>query len=262
MASRSSRFFLFLSVAAPLALTGCGAPPPLYAPRYHGPTPPYYYVRRGDTLYSIGRRFGVDHRKIARWNDIENPSSLELSQRLRLIPPDGQSGDGGGDTGGRRGRDGGGSGTDSQDVTTKEMPKVEKVAVQGQAEAGGPGGWLWPVSGRIIRSYDPEGRSRSNGIDIAAPSGAEVRAAAPGQVVYAGDGLRGYGNLVIIRHGGGFLTTYAYNRENLVAEDDTVDAGQPVARVGKTGAAKQHSLHFEVRRRTDPIDPLQVLPDR
>jgi lipoprotein NlpD len=80
--------------------------------------------------------------------------------------------------------------------------------------------------------------------------------------VYSGDGLRGYGNLVIIRHGGGYITTYAYNRVNLVAEDDSVEAGDVVARVGETGAATEPSLHFEVRRRTEPIDPLKVLPER
>jgi len=249
---------LFLS--ALLFLSGCGAPPPLYAPRYHGPVPEYYHVRRGDTLYSIGQRFGVDHQQIMLWNDIGDPGNLRLGQRLRLQPPPGQ---------------GGGSGTgEAGSVATKQAPRVDKVAVggSGQSQGGGdgrasagsqgpaPGDWRWPLQGRIIKEFGGEGRDPSNGIDIAANPGTEVRAASGGKVVYSGDGLRGYGNLVIIRHTGGYITTYAYNRVNLVGEDETVEAGDVVARAGETGAASEASLHFEVRHRTEPIDPLRVLP--
>jgi lipoprotein NlpD len=246
---------LFLGVL--LLLAGCGAPP-LYAPRYHGPTPDTYQVRRGDTLYSIGQRFGIDHQQIMLWNDIRDPGNLQLGQRLRLTAPPGQAG-----------------GADPE-VATKRQPRVGKVTVgkggtrerSGGGETasaptgGAPDGWRWPLSGRIIQRFGGDGRERSNGIDIAAAAGTEVRAAAAGKVVYSGNGLRGYGNLVIIRHGGGYITTYAYNRVNLVAEDDEVAAGDVVARVGQTGAASEESLHFEVRRRTEPIDPLSVLPAR
>jgi len=267
VASRNHRISFILFVAIALSLTGCGSPPPLYAPHYPGPTPEYYHVRRGDTLYSIGQRFGVDYHKIARWNGIHDPSNLELGQRIRLKPPD--SGDGGSRVASGAGeasssRHDGSSG--GPDVPVEHTPKAKKVAMKGGGDllggAQGPSRWHWPVSGPIIRDFAPRGRSRNNGIDIAAPKGAKVLAAAAGKVVYSGNGLRGYGNLVIIRHGGGFLTTYAYNEENLVKEDEDVKAGEPVALVGRTGAAKRFSLHFEVRRRTKPVNPLEVLPDR
>lgn len=239
-----------LAILAPLLalllLTGCGAPP-LYAPRYHGPTPEYYQVRRGDTLYSIGQRFGIDHQKIMLWNDIRDPGRLQLGARLRLRPPEGGSGGQG-------------------DARADSRPAADgSDARKGAAlpPAGvGPETWRWPLSGRVAKPFGGDGRDRNNGIDIAAAAGTEVRAAAPGKVVYSGNGLRGYGNLIIIRHAGGYITTYAYNQVNLVAEDDEVAAGDVVARVGQTGAATEASLHFEVRHRTEPVDPMQVLPDR
>ena len=264
MAERIAPSIVAVLVGAVLLLAGC-APPPLYAPRYHGPTPDYYQVRRGDTLYSIGQRFGVDHQQIMLWNDIRDPGNLQLGQRLRLTSPPGQD-------------------TEPRDVATKSEPRVGKVAVgkssAGESSArpdggstkasggnskslgGAPGAWRWPLEGRVIQRFGGDGREHNNGIDIAASAGTEIRAVAPGQVVYSGDGLRGYGNLVIIRHGGGYITTYAYNQVNLVAEDDTVEAGDVVARVGETGAATETSLHFEVRHRTEPMDPLKVLPSR
>lgn len=259
----------FLPCAFPLIallLAGCGNPPPLYAPHYYGPTPTYYHVRPGETLYSIGQRFGVDHRKIARWSGIDDPGELRLGQKLRLRPPKDSSP-----------ADPAGKGTAGAGETaseSKDSPRAGKVAVEGEPQPGAspanersrdggpPGRWRWPVAGKVVTEFSSGGGRRSNGIDIAAAAGREVKAAASGQVVYSGDGLRGYGNLVIIRHSGEYLTTYAYNRENLVGEDDRVEAGDPVARVGQTGAAERASLHFEVRRRTEPINPLRLLPDR
>jgi len=264
---------LFAFPLIALLLAGCGSPPPLYAPHYHGPTPTYYYVRPGETLYSIGQRFGVDHRKIARWSGVDDPGQLHLGQRLRLRP---RRGNGSpvpaeGETAGRaKGEPAGADGA----AESKESPQAGKVAVAADRERRDrsarsasptgepPGRWRWPVSGEVVTGFSSGGRSRNNGIDIAAPAGSEVRAAASGKVVYSGDGLRGYGNLVIIRHSGDYLTTYAYNRENLVGEDDRVEAGGLVARVGQTGTAEQPALHFDVRRRTEPINPLRVLPDR
>jgi len=228
-------------------------PPPVYAPHYYGPTPTYYQVRRGDTLYSIGQRFGIDHQKIMLWNDIRDPGNLRVGERLRLKPPPGQDG---GTAVASKGEPRAGKAKVSDDSGSASGDRGAKIS--GDA----PGTWQWPVKGRIIKQFGGTRRHRSNGIDIAAAGGTEVHAAASGKVVYSGDGLRGYGNLVILRHSGGYITTYGYNRVNLVAEDDQVEAGQVVARVGETGAASQTSLHFEVRRRTEPIDPLKVLPSR
>jgi len=216
-------------------LAGCG---PSRVPSHTGPTPTFYHVRPGDTLFSIGQRFGVDPDKIQRWNGVEDPTDLKVGSKLRLRP-----------------------------VRVKNGPqaaKAEKAATgQGPPSASlqdGPKEWQWPVGGRILNGF-AKGDQR-NGIDIAAREGSPVRAAADGEVVYSGDGLRGYGNLVILRHQGEFITTYAYNREILVGEGDRVQAGQAIARAGQTGNASEPSLHFEVRHRTEPIDPLRVLPER
>ncbi|SCY65190.1 lipoprotein NlpD [Thiohalorhabdus denitrificans] len=237
-----------------LILAGCGAPP-IQAPSYHGPAPEHYQVRRGDTVYSIAQRFGLDHEAVLAWNDIQDPSRLRTGQRLRLRPPrDANVGDGG--------------------AETKDGPVASKAAVRGGGGEGdvantsgssstaAPGNWRWPLEGPIIQGFDDDGRDRNKGIEIGAPAGTEVRAAADGEVVYSGDGLRGYGNLVIVRHAGGYITAYAYNQANEVAEGDEVAAGDVVARVGSTGSASESSLHFELRRRTDAIDPLRVLPAR
>ena len=280
VAARNLQLALSLALTA-LLLAGCGRPPPLYAPRYYGPPPPHYQVRPGDTLYSIGQRFGVDHRKIARWNDIQDPGELRLGQELRLRPPEGEApsraapgrepeGTHSPDSAGRDG------GSAPRAVEAKEVPRASKVAVadaagngeagengsEGKQENDPPGRWRWPVRGKVVQGFSADGDNPTNGINIAAQAGSEVRAAAAGTVVYSGNGLRGYGNLVIIRHSGNYLTTYGYNRENLVTEDDEVEAGQVVARMGQTGAAERVSLHFEVRRRTEPIDPMRLLPDR
>lgn len=217
-------------------LGGCGPPPG--APSHTGATPTFYHVRPGETLFSIGQRFGVDPDKIQRWNGIEDPGDLQAGRKLRLRPD-----------------------------RVKSGPQASKAARsengQGSASAslpGGPEDWQWPVGGRILNGFS-KGDQR-NGIDIAAREGAPVRAAADGEVVYSGDGLRGYGNLVILRHKGEFITTYAYNREILVGEGDRIEAGQEIAQAGQTGNASEPSLHFEVRHRTEPIDPLRVLPER
>ncbi len=216
-------------------LAGCG---PSRTPSPTGPTPTFYHVRPGDTLFSIGQRFGVDPDNLQRWNGIEDPADLKVGSKLRLRP-----------------------------VRVKNGPqaaKAEKAATgQGSSSVslqGGPEDWQWPAGGRILNGFS-KGDQR-NGIDIAAQGGSPVRAAADGEVVYSGDGLRGYGNLVILRHKGEFITTYAYNREILVGEGERVQAGQEIARAGQTGNASEPSLHFEVRHRTEPIDPLRVLPKR
>ncbi len=218
-------------------LGGCGPLPSPRAPSYSGPSPPVYQVRRGDTLYSIAQRFGMDHRKLKRWNSIRAPASLEVGQKLRLQP-----------------------------VEVKSRPQVEKTGKKAarwerQKPSGGPDRWQWPVKGRI-RHHFSQDKPVNNGIDIAAETGVPVRAAASGTVVYSGDGLHNYGNLVVLRHADRFITTYAYNREILVVEKDWVEAGQVIARVGQTGAATEPSLHFEVRHRTEPINPMRVLPRR
>jgi lipoprotein NlpD len=125
--------------------------------------------------------------------------------------------------------------------------------------AEGPIRWQWPVEGRVLAEFSPERGSK--GIDIDGREGAEVRAAAPGRVVYAGDGLRGYGNLVIVKHNDTLLSAYAHARRLLVEEGARVEAGQAIAELGATGADRP-KLHFEIRRNGQPVDPLRLLPVR
>jgi lipoprotein NlpD len=234
-----------------LPLGGCQNLPPLARPeRYVGPAPLIYYVRQGDTIYSIGRSFGVSPGKIRRWNPNVDPADLQVGQPLYLRPPPWREWAQAGDGEGASGEDSSASG----DSSSQPRP-----ATPADAQALD---WQWPLKGEVIRKFSASGKQVSNGIHIAGAEGSTVRAAAGGQVVYAGDGLRGYGNLVILRHSKHYLTAYGYNQELLVAEDDQVQGGEPVAKVGQTGAAERPSLHFEVRRRADPIDPLAVLPER
>lgn len=235
-----------------LLLGGCQNLPPLARPeRYVGPAPLVYYVRQGDTFYSIGRSFGVSPSKIRRWNPNVDPADLDVGQPLYLRPPPWRK------WAGEEEGEGGGESTATGEAGSGETSPEPASAADARALD-----WQWPLQGEVVREFSADGKRVSNGIHIAAEEGTPVRAAAAGKVVYAGDGLRGYGNLVILRHDKQYLTAYGYNRKLLVGEDESVEAGQPVAEVGRTGAAQQPSLHFEVRRRSDPIDPQRVLPER
>ncbi|MGZ9058667.1 MAG: murein hydrolase activator EnvC family protein, partial [Burkholderiaceae bacterium] len=118
--------------------------------------------------------------------------------------------------------------------------------------------WLWPTSGKVIETFDDP---RNKGIDIAGNEGASVQAAADGEVVYVGSAVRGYGNLVIVRHSDDFITAYAHNRKVLVAEKQSVKRGQAIAELGRSDADRP-KLHFEIRHQGKPVDPLKYLPAR
>lgn len=233
--------------------------PSLIAPQHPAPPPKTYQVKSGDTLFSIGQHFDIPHQKLARWNGIKEPHELYVGQRLRLHPPT------------RKG-DSRSIETETGVLDTKHQPRAQKRLVATVSSYplvrafdpkepvnAPPSRWRWPVKGKVIISFKP-GKKLNNGIDIAAPLGTLVQAAASGEVVYSDNNLYGYGNLVILRHPENYLTAYGYNQENLVTEGAYVESGQGLARVGETGAATEPSLHFEVRRRASPIDPLSVLP--
>jgi murein DD-endopeptidase MepM/ murein hydrolase activator NlpD len=120
----------------------------------------------------------------------------------------------------------------------------------------------WPVEGEVMALFDARSKSPHDGLDIRAPEGASIRAAASGKVLYSGDGIKGYGNMVILRHEQGLVTVYAHASRLLVKEGETVEQGAVVAEVGRTGSAREPHLHFEVRKREDPADPLNYLPPR
>ena len=240
--------------------------------------PGYYTVKPGDTLIRVGLESGQNWRDIQRWNQLDNPDLIEVGQVLRVVPP----------------------GQDPTQVATRPVvtPRIEPrpidtkpvpipaavpatsstVAV-GAASAAGAApvaasaatpapaparegddnvNWMWPAQGAVVSSFED---TRSKGVAIGGKLGDPVYAVADGRVVYAGSGLRGYGNLVIIKHNETLLTAYAHNQALLVREDQVVRRGQKIAEMGSSDTDRV-KLHFEVRRRGKPIDPTKVLPGR
>lgn len=194
-----------------------------------------HIVRQGDTLYSIAWDAGLDYRALARWNGIPPPYLIRPGQKLRLRP------------------DRAGSTTAGAVPPAVPTPKPAPGSSDNMAEPG----WIWPASGPVIRRFS---RGSANpGIDIAGKPGQLVKSAAAGRVVYSGDGLRGYGQLIIVKHNETFLSAYAHNRKLLVREGDRVQRGQPIAEMGATGTDRV-KLHFEIRKQGTAVDPLQYLP--
>jgi lipoprotein NlpD len=215
------------------------------------PTPPgYYRVKRGDTVLRIALDQGQSYRDIVRWNNLTDPNLIEVDQLLLVRPP-------------------------ANAMTVKPLtsaaatPAPQKMAEQRTAEpaaepkieavkpdAPPPGIRLsWPAKGKVVEDF-VDGKNK--GIDIAGKLGDPIQAASDGRVVYAGNSLRGYGNLVIVKHDNTYLTAYAHNRNLLVKEGDSVRKGQKIAEMGDTDANSVR-LHFELRVNGKPVDPLPFL---
>ncbi|KVE36670.1 peptidoglycan DD-metalloendopeptidase family protein [Burkholderia sp. TSV86] len=230
MLVKTTRRLVVASLAALLA--ACGS-----APVGTG----FYRVERGDTLNKIARSNGQSVANIVRWNQISNPDAIEVGQVLRVAPP---------------------SGTASKAATGSTARSSGRTAsASSSASAVKPPSSIslvWPAAGNVVRSFDG---SQSKGIDIANTAGTPVVAAAAGTVVYAGNGLRGYGNLLIIKHNADFLTSYAHNRTLLAKEGETVAQGQKIAEMGDTDNNRV-ALHFELRYSGRPMDPVRYLPSR
>ncbi|RDK01299.1 peptidoglycan DD-metalloendopeptidase family protein [Paraburkholderia lacunae] len=210
--------------------------------------PGFYRVERGDTLSKIARSNRQSMQNIVRWNNLPNPDSIEVGQVLRVAPP----GNAASTTGAVR-SNGGGSAT--------ATPPSSRPAPADSAPPSAPASSIslvWPADGTVIRRFDG---ANSKGIDISAAPGTPVVAAAAGTVVYAGNGLRGYGNLLIIKHNAEYLTAYAHNRALLVKEGQTVARGDKIAEMGDTDTDRV-MLHFELRYQGRSIDPSQALPAR
>lgn len=209
--------------------------------------PTSYVVQRGDTLYSIAWRFGVDYRNLARWNRLLNPNVIYAGQRLHLNPPPPAK---------------------DKAVATAAPPKPKKASPPGRAKTvkAAPKAaakplritWSWPAKGSVKKASSALG---TKGIEILGPRGEPIRAAASGSVVYAGSGLRGYGKLIIVKHSEEFLSAYAHNDRLRVAEGAIVNRGQQIAEMGDTDA-KRVMLHFEIRRDGKAVAPLEYLPRR
>ena len=195
----------------------------------------------GDTVYGLSRRLGVTPREIIEVNGLEAPYELLVGQRL-TIP-----------------------GTESstvawvQESALPEAPIGVVTAIPEPAPRGDLQ-FIWPVDGSIISTYGPKTNGFHNdGINIAAPAGSPIVAAEDGVVAYTGDELRGYGNLVLVKHADGWVSAYAHNAQVLVARGQTVLRGDPIASVGASGDVDAPQSHFELRRGTDAVDPVPYL---
>jgi lipoprotein NlpD len=183
----------------------------------------YHIVRPGETLFLVAARYKIDPQKLAVSNGIYAPYHLKTGQKLVLQPQ-------------------------------KEMKKgdITKGALTTKIS------WRWPARGRIVRHFNESGKGK--GLDIAGKIGNSINAASGGVVVYSGNGLKGYGNLIIIKHNEDFLSAYAHNQELRVKEGERVGMGQEIATMGQTDS-EQVKVHFEIRYRGKPVDPLRYLPN-
>ena len=190
-----------------------------------------HVVRKGDTLYGISRAYGVDVRSLSKANRMSSPYTLVIGQQIK-IP----------------GSAGAGSSQPQKKVLNVTIPPREGSK------------FLWPVSGEILSTFGPKkGGLHNDGINIKAKRGDKVKAADAGVVVYAGDDLKGYGNLLLIRHSGGWVTAYAHNDRLLVKRGDSVKKGAVIAWAGITGGVSEPQLHFEIRKGTVAVDPMKYL---
>ncbi|MBI3345063.1 MAG: peptidoglycan DD-metalloendopeptidase family protein [Gammaproteobacteria bacterium] len=212
----------------------------------------YHIVAAGETLYAIAWLYGQDYQQVAAWNRLSSPDRIYAGQRLRVTPPD--------------------SVEVSKPVKTISAPArptrpvLPPVATPAPLIAPIPADdndtptsgrvlWKWPATGQVL----PERSGSEKGISIAGREGQPVRAAAAGRVVYSGNGLKGLGELVIVKHDKSFLSAYANNKKRLVKEGEKVALGQPIAEMGKS-TSEQVQLYFEIRKDGKPVDPLQYLP--
>ncbi|CAE6707239.1 peptidoglycan DD-metalloendopeptidase family protein [Paraburkholderia haematera] len=210
--------------------------------------PGFYRVERGDTLSKIARSNRQPVQSIVRWNNLTNPDSIEVGQVLRVAPPGNVASTSGG-------------AVRSSGAGSASASAAPRTAPADSAPSSAPASTIslvWPADGTVIRRFDG---ANSKGIDISATAGTPVVAAAPGTVVYAGNGLRGYGNLLIIKHNADYLTAYAHNRALLVKEGQSVAQGEKIAEMGDTDTDRV-MLHFELRYQGRSIDPSRALPAR
>ena len=253
---------------APVAIEATPAPVAKPPPGVENAGKPgFYTVRSGDTLIRIGLDHGQSSRDLARWNSLDNPNRIEVGQVLRVVPPAGAAAVA--------------KAVPQSSVSSAPTPALaplppaaDKPAPQAAAAASAPAApassaapavspeddiaWIWPSSGPVLAGFD---EVKNKGLDIGGAAGDPVLAAADGRVVYVGAGLRGYGNLIILKHNNTYLTAYAHNQTLLIKEDQTVRKGQKIAEMGSSDSDRV-KLHFEVRRQGKPVDPSKYLPPR
>jgi lipoprotein NlpD len=216
--------------------------------RQRGTVPTSYIVRRGDTLYSIAWKFGLDFRNVSKWNAVANPNLIYIGQKLNLAAPIKSPSP----KQPKRKQLKRKQARAKPPVVKKTYPAVAKT-VQPKAVA-----WSWPAAGKVQPASSALG---TKGIEILGSAGQPVKAAGGGIVVYSGSGLRGYGQLIIVKHNEQFLSAYAHNARLVVSEGEAVKQGQKIAEMGNTDA-KRVMLHFEIRRDGKAVEPLKFLPKR
>lgn len=193
-------------------------------------------VKSGENLFRIGKAYDLPYQELARINRIDDPNQIHVGQRI-FIP--------------------GATRQLPVEIITPLKASIERPSAADQA-ASGKEGFIWPVAGEIASKFGPRGETFHDGIDISAPEGSPIRVIERGEVIYS-DRLRGYGNLVIVRHPGGFVSVYAHNKSNLVREGQKVAQGEVIGEVGSTGRASAPHLHFEIRKDNIAQDPLYYL---
>lgn len=252
----------------------------------------YHTVKKGETLYSISLDHGQDYKDVAAWNSLEDPNRIRIGQQLRVAPPDNgapvavakpvtssapvevkPAAATGANTELLKREPKGGKLAYSDEALARarqadqaarpaearpEARPPEPAPAEKPLLAGDDVDWMWPANGKVLAPFADGG---SKGVDIAGRAGDPVLAAAGGVVSYAGAGLRGYGNLIVLRHNATYLSVYAHNSKLLVKEKETVTKGQKIAEMGSTDAESPR-LHFEIRRQGKPTDPQKYLPTR
>lgn len=232
------RILLGLAVGELLLSTACAtrqpSPPAPIARRSQGI---YHVVQPGENLYRIGKAYDLSVEELARINNIKDPSVIHAGQRI-FIP-------------------GGARQLPVATITPTETVPTSRGAIEPPDRALDD--FIMPLSGSINSLFGPRNGSFHDGIDISAPEGTPILAVADGEVVYSSQ-LRGYGNLVIVRHAAGIVSVYAHNQSNLVREGQKIERGEVIAKVGSTGRVTGPHLHFEIRKNNAAQDPLIYMP--
>jgi lipoprotein NlpD len=254
LASPPLRLLVLGLLAVMLIACGSTGPAPVDSRDGYPPAPEgYYRIHYGDTLDTIAFRQGIDFKRLVLWNEIEPPYRIYAGKLLRVVPPEG---------GASPVSKGAAPQVAAKQGTDRKVTAVTTAAAAKQPPSrdGARKGlrWGWPLDGRVVQTFRRGDRTRQ-GIRVAGRAGQPVLAAEAGRVVYSGSGLKGYGNLIIVKHNDEYLSAYGFNRRLLVEEGDRVKRGQRVAEVGQASGG-EYLLHFEIRRDGTAVDPLAYLP--
>jgi murein DD-endopeptidase MepM/ murein hydrolase activator NlpD len=260
-----SRFFFAAAMVLAVALPSCAAPKGVY-----------HRVERGQTFYRICKTYQVDADTVARMNRIRDRSDLQVGQRLfipgvsrtRYVPATANSAK----TGVKRKKPNRNKKSVRAIATADSTkPAPAKTSAGGTSSAlgarknpslpaGAKGKFSWPVQGTVVKNFGQKGSAVSKGVEIAVPSGSGVRAAAAGKVTYSGNGIAGYGNLIILKHDDSYFTVYGFNKKTLVRTGEYVSKEQRIALSGTPPGGGKPRIHFEIRRGKEALDPLYFLP--